>query len=618
MEVVYILSSITLFVSYLLIKKNEKKVDILKQIALNIVIYFCYNAFVYYVTTFFCIPLNLLGLSGINLFFSSLMIIYIVKTKKIQQFNFKLIDLIYIILLGIAVAIVSYLNFGFPFELKYQSGDSSAHYLTSEMFAEGNSLLPGGKKDTVFGRLSTRKTVSYVNSGLIMKCLQKIIDPFNNYIIFILFGIFTLFLTGWLFYSTISRFTKSNWGKLFAFVVSLLYLMGYPADSMLFGFEYLSMGILVLTAIIASIDVYQNEEIGFKHNVLVFFLLNYGLFASYFMFVPYVYSGLWIYFCIDNYKKNKKIFSKKLFILLFVSLLMPFFFGYIYHITPEVYGVIINKKLNISNAIEQQENIIGKGLKAYGYIYVNLFSNMIMLLPFTIIAIFKGWKENKGQSLIAIFTIFYIVLLFIGYNFGKVSMYYLNKNYYALWVLLYYLSFKGGLIVANKEGKVLPSIYLGVYILAILITLIFFNTNISPGIIDKGERFWQVADIYGANKTILQLPSKDVTKEEIELIKYVKDNIPEEAKVEVAGSFEQVFWTYSLTRIINKDIPDSGQVCLEKKAMSVGEKAGKVDYVLYFNNGNFYIQEKDKLWENAELVYENEFGGILKYNNQED
>lgn len=617
MKIVYIISVIILFISYLLIKKNEKKVDILKQIALNIVIYFCYNAFVYYVTTFFCIPLNLLGLSGINLFFSFLMIMYIIKTKKIQQFSFKLVDLIYIILLGVAVAIVSYLNFGFPFELKYQSGDSSAHYLTSEMFAEGNSLLQGGNEDAVFGRFLTRKTVSYVNSGLIMKCFQGIIDPFDNYIIFILFGIFTLFLSGWIFYSTISRFTKSNWGKFFAFLVSLLYLMGYPADSMLFGFEYLSMGILVLTAIITSIDIYQNEEIGFKHNLLVFFLLNYGLFASYYMFIPFVYSGLWIYFCIDNYKKTKKIFSKKLFILLFVTLIMPFIFGYIYHITPEVYGIIIDKKLNIFKALKQQENLLGTGLGRNGYIYVNLLSNIVPLLTFSIIAIFKGWKENKCQSLMTIFAIIFIILLIIGYTFGKVSMYYINKNYYALWLLLYYLSFKGGLMVANKGGKALTISYLGVYIVAIIITLVFFDTNISPGIIDKNEKFWQVADIYGANKTILESP-KDVNKDEIELIRYFRNNIPEDAKIEVAGDYDQVFWEYSLIRRINKDIEDDGQVCLEKKTIYVGERAGKVDYVLFFNRGNFYIQWKDKLWENAELVYENDVGGILKYNTKED
>ena len=172
-------------------------------------------------------------------------------------------------------------------------------------------------------------------------------------------------------------------------------------------------------------------------------------------------------------------------------------------------------------------------------------------------------------------------------------------------------------MIANKESKVLPITYLGLYVGAIIITLVFFKTNIPPGIIDKNEKFWQIADIYGANKTVLNGP-KDLTKDEIELIKYVGDNIPKEAKVEVAGDYDHTFWEYSLLRRINKDIEDVGQVCLEKKTIYVGQRAGKVDYVIFFNRGTFYKVWKDELWENAELVYENESGGILKYNIKQD
>ena len=45
----------------------------------------------------------------------------------------------------------------------------------------------------------------------------------------------------------------------------------------------------------------------------------------------------------------------------------------------------------------------------------------------------------------------------------------------------------------------------------------------------------------------------------------------------------------------------------------VGERANKVDYVVYFNRGYFYKYWKDKLWENAEVIYENADGGILQY-----
>ena len=51
MGIIYVLSVVILFISYMLIKKADKKVDILKQIALTIVLLFCYNTFICYVLT---------------------------------------------------------------------------------------------------------------------------------------------------------------------------------------------------------------------------------------------------------------------------------------------------------------------------------------------------------------------------------------------------------------------------------------------------------------------------------------------------------------------------------------------------------------------------------------
>ena len=59
-----------------------------------------------------------------------------------------------------------------------------------------------------------------------------------------------------------------------------------------------------------------------------------------------------------------------------------------------------------------------------------------------------------------------------------------------------------------------------------------------------------------------------------------------------------------------------GERKLSIKMMYVGKRAGKVDYMIYFNRGYFYNYYKDVLTENAEIVYENEAGGILKYINQ--
>ncbi|MBO5478122.1 MAG: hypothetical protein J6A04_00065 [Clostridia bacterium] len=621
MGIIYLISVIILFVTYLLIQKTKNKIDILKQVALGFVLLFCYNTFICYVLTFFTIPVTLLGLSIINAIFTTIMIVYLVKTKKIQTYQIEKVDILYIILLGIATIIVSYLNFGFPFEIKYETGDPSVHYLTSEMFAEGDGLLAAEKPDQVYGSFAVRKTASYVNSGLIMKCLDGVTDSFDNYIIFILFGIFILFLTAWMFYSTIATFAKNHVTRFLAFVLALLYTMGYPLNSFLFGFEYLSMGILILGAIIACVDIYQKEEIGYKQNLLVFFLLNFGLFTAYYMLVPYTYSALWIYFMIAEYKKQGKIFTRRTILMLVITLLIPFGLGYIYHIAPDIYGSFIkivsnisnnnNNPIDLSNAMKYSNTLVNKGLSVNGYIYVNLFSNMLLLLPFAIVAMYKGWKENKAVTMMALFDIAFIVLLLIGALFGKVSMYYLSKNYFALWLFLYYLTYKG-LIITYEKNKYIPAIFTGIYVAAITISLLFFEANLTLGQVDEEENILQVADIYGVNKLILEKP-KDLNTKELELLKYVRDNISEDKTIEIAGDAEQGYWGYVMLRRINDDDEHGGENKLSWKMIFVGERAGKVDYVVYFNRGYFYQYWKDKLWENAEAVYENEAGGILQY-----
>jgi hypothetical protein len=542
------------------------------------------------------------------------MICYIVKTKKVQSYNINKLDLLYVCLLGVGVLIVSYINFGFPLDIKYETGDPAAHYLTSEMFTEDDAVLAAGETDPVYGSFKTRKIASYVNSGLIMKCFEGVTDSFYNYVIFILFGIFILFLTSWMFYSTIAEFSKNKITRFIAFVVALLYTMGYPLNSLLFGFEYLSMGILVLGAIVACIDIYHKEEIGFKQNLLVFFLLNFGLFLSYYMFVPYVYSALWICFMLTEKKRQNKWITLKTAVMLTVTLLLPFGLGYIYCLAPNIYSVII-KSTGVSNVMQYSEKILNSGFAVEGYIYVNLFSNMLLLLPFAFWAMYKNWNENKATGLMVLFDIAFITLLLVGTMFKKVSIYYVCKNYYALWFLLFYLSYKG-LIISYEKKKWIPYVCVGGYVVIVLINLIFFETEFTHGKVDTEENALQVADIYGANKTILK-HQKDLTQDEIALLKYVQDNIPEDKTIDIAGESEQGYWAYVMLRRLNDDDEHSGERKIAWKIKKIGEKAGKVDYIIFFNRGYYYQYWKDALWENAELVYENEAGGILKYQNNE-
>ena len=103
--------------------------------------------------------------------------------------------------------------------------------------------------------------------------------------------------------------------------------------------------------------------------------------------------------------------------------------------------------------------------------------------------------------------------------------------------------------------------------------------------------------------------------EEIEILRMSLKLIPKDSKTEIAGDIEQGQWAYSMTRIMNDDDKKhNGVQKIEYKMIYVGKRAGKVDYLIYFNRGKYYQFYKEKLMKNAEVIYENGSGGILKYN----
>ena len=80
--IIYVISTLILMVSFILIKKIGRKINIVSMIGVTILLDLCYNAFLCYLLTFFNISNNLYTLSIINLLISAIFIVKIVKKKK--------------------------------------------------------------------------------------------------------------------------------------------------------------------------------------------------------------------------------------------------------------------------------------------------------------------------------------------------------------------------------------------------------------------------------------------------------------------------------------------------------------------------------------------------------
>lgn len=626
MEILFIVSELLLILSFIFVKKTDKEIDIVNIACISIVLLFCYNTLICYVLTFFTIPCKLWLLSIINILNTAVLVIFMFKKKKFQKYIFNRIDIIYIFLLVIAIIAICYMNFGFPFDINYMSSDPSMHYLTSIRFAEQETLMPNTIPDEVYGTMDVRKPVSYVNSGLLMKCFCKNLDTIDCYNVFVAFGIFTLIMAGVTLYSALKKFAKNKECTLFAFLVALICTLGYPLNSFLFGFEYLTMGLLVLVVIIdIAIYFYEKEVLNIKWIILIMFLLNFGLFGSYYMFVPYVYSALWIYFCIKNYYKTKKIVTKSLILVLLITLIIPFVLGYIYHLAPNIYAILINKKIDSTEIWDYSNYIAGDGMAVDGYIYINLYSNIILLIPLTIYFFVKNGMDKKIKEelficILIVFCVLFILILLLGNIFEKVSTYYLIKNYFALWIIFAFINYKA-LVTIQEENKYLSRVFIYSYIFLVIICTIFSEVDIIEKNTNEDENILSVMEIFGANKTILLYETAEYNKMELELLDYAKKNLDFDSRIELITTHRAYYWAYVLLGYTNENTEIekeySGQIELEKKWVDLRNKTYSIrdlDYVIYFNKTDLYKFLEDKLFKNGEIVYENESGGIIKYN----
>lgn len=187
----------------------------------------------------------------------------------------------------------------------------------------------------------------------------------------------------------------------------------------------------------------------------------------------------------------------------------------------------------------------------------------------------------------------------------------------------------------------------GGYVFILTIHLIFVDSPIELEKSNPNESIANFMEIYGVNKTIIK-KEEDFTPEEVEVMKYAKNNLDfEKNDVEVIGEMQQVYWAYSLTecmsyddvldevdaqnRLLYKFLYPIVYVALSedmdnfnydfvfgkfsemrKIKTEIGIK-DKFNYVIYFKKSSAYDIVKNGVFKNGQIIFENDAGGVIKY-----
>ena len=244
---------------------------------------------------------------------------------------------------------------------------------------------------------------------------------------------------------------------------------------------------------------------------------------------------------------------------------------------------------------------------------------MLVLLPIAGYVLIEERKKDVFSFLIVIFAIAFILLLLTGKMLNKISIYYTMKNYFVLWILLWYCNYRGYILISKKVNK-FPNIFLGAYIVFMLICSTNSNIRLQYWINSNPEEsLISVMQIFETNASLLNRQVDAITKDEITLLKYCKDNyLNDETEIDVVADETGYYWQYVFMGYMNRKeynqiFPVIGQKKLAILQYRINDRIDKVDYMIYFTRSKKYEELKSQLFTNAEIVYQNPAGGILKY-----
>ena len=442
MGYLYIMTLIFLGFGFILFEKSEKKLNIIKWICLYIVGIFAYNITLCMLLGILHITQNICFLSTINLIIGSMLLYKPIRYHKIQKYKCSKKDIFSIIFIFIVFAIMFVKDlYIFEGDVTHFAVDSAVHYRAAKHYSENMQLFVFTQDKTFFD-FNIMQTGAYINDGILMNVINDITGMDKIYI-YQLFETISLFVSGLAIYVFFADKMKTKRGVIGSLLLFVLYMYGYPYNSWIYGFSYLTVGISMVTLLLSVVEMlFSEDNINKTLVVTMIVLTSMGVIFSYCLFVPVVFSAICIYVFLTelkekNKKKYLKIFGKNTLIITGILLIITAFgIGYLF--IPSFF-------------IEGQTDLV-TALQDDGGIYTEKYKNFIPYIPILIIYIFELARKIKNKELeyVDVFTLLttgYLILFYAGMLLGKVSPYYMLKIYFIIWIALFAITIE----ILNKH-----------------------------------------------------------------------------------------------------------------------------------------------------------------------
>lgn len=579
-SIFYIITVVMAILGIFFIQKNDGVLNGICWGIYSIIIFICYQGMTAGVINLFHIPICLITIGIFDLILGAVLLYFIIIKNKKQIYEYEKIDCIFLFIMLLITVILVQKRFGNEISINFQSVDSAAHM----KFAL--NILDKGK-------ISTNLYLSAVNEAMVIGALREFIDSFDGYKIFILCESFFFMLSGLIFYGIIRNYCKNFYQTIAAIILTLFYWLGYPLYSMVFGFSYFGLSIIIIAYLIVMCDLYVDNKIYQKLNIVFLAMGIYSLLVCYTLFVPVVFLAIGL--CVANSQHaEKKMFSVDTVVLMLKIFLIPCVLGLIY---------------SIGNIGALTAGGAGKaGIATEGGSYRDLYSDFVLILPLLVtgyyVILIKLKKINLIVTMMPLLLLFMMLLFKLGMN-GKVSSYYFCKNHSLLWLVSFVCIFYA-IKFLNEKNRIVIIGYLCTYIM--LMTFDFrgvdnYIQNTNSNFIDVSSK--NFINIYDFTKIWFEQPK--FQNEKIDLYRYVNNNlrIMSDVKILIVGTEFEDAWFQTLTE--QEYARCNGDINVYN---SLVNDDTKYVCVLY---GEMY-QNNQEYFDGLERIYQNNAGFIAKIN----
>ena len=274
--------------------------------------------------------------------------------------------------------------------------------------------------------------------------------------------------------------------------------------------------------------------------------------------------------------------------------------------------------------IEGQTNLID-ALKVDGAIYSEKKANFLPYLPFAFLYCVELVKRIMKRTL-SYFDVFavcimgYFALIYLGLMFGKVSLYYMFKNYFILWLVIFEVTI--GLVNHYIDVKIAKWI-IPLYVVC-WGSFVFMWVWIKAGHILGEEEKHALPNYVGMYyfenceyRKLIDL-TQNFKKEQIELVDKAKELIPD-MKVEntnfITNGIYQRTWLTAYSEIesdiykYNYVLEDTTHYTIENSILDVDKK-----YIICTSELPETREELEKYRDSdeIEILYENIYGYVVE------